>query len=375
MIDTADARVPIDVNEMRDSAILLNGLEHADTPYCLFYDETNNIRRLHLEDGALNVPTLGCWVLGGVGRRDGAPIDLTQLRDRARIQSNAKEVKFHHFGKGDFLTVLGSRKLEVFLDWVIEEGLLIHYLALDPFYWSIVDIIDSSLAEDAGVLVAFAPQLKSDLYAVLRADRRRATELMSRFGYPNIGPDHRSAFMSGLLEHLRDEEDRLEPFAYQMVRGLLQMARDKSLSHLEDEKPRVLIDSFKSFFLERICLLKQASHVFDAEDVVAAKLDEIDLRDGTAPFCNYRFVARSHDEPGVQASDVVVGLIGKFFTWIGDSSPATVAWTRANLSPAQARNRERLARLFEATNTENAALTMIVVSLEDQHKAGHFLEL
>lgn len=80
------------------------------------------------------------------------------------------------------------------------------------------------------------------------------------------------------------------------------------------DEARILIDGFKDFFLERICILKNARHVFDAEDVVSRELAEIRLTDGDAPFCNYRFVDRSHDDPGVQVSDVMVGFLAKFFS-------------------------------------------------------------
>ncbi|MFN3353818.1 MAG: hypothetical protein ACK4Z5_09450, partial [Brevundimonas sp.] len=173
----------IDVNEMRNSSIQAHGLDRADRAYRLYYDETQNIRRLHLESGALNVATPDCWVLGGVGCRDDTPIDLAPLRQRARIQVSAEELKFHLFGQkgGDLLDALGRPKMEIFLDWVIEQDLIVHYLALDPFYWAIVDIIDSALPDDPGMLMMALPQLKSDLFRLLRSDRSRAAALMVRF--------------------------------------------------------------------------------------------------------------------------------------------------------------------------------------------------
>ena len=73
----------IDVNMLRRTAIEAHGLIHADRAYWLYYDETNNIRRLHLQADAFNVPDLNCWVLGGLGRRDSTPIDVAPLRARA----------------------------------------------------------------------------------------------------------------------------------------------------------------------------------------------------------------------------------------------------------------------------------------------------
>ena len=137
---------------------------------------------------------------------------------------------------------------------------------------------------------------------------------------------------------------------------------------------RVLIDGFRDFFLERICILKNAHHVFDAEDVVSGELARMTLTDGDGPFCNYRFVERSHDDPGVQVSDVMVGFLAKFFSWISSVDEDEVRDLKAALSPAQARNRERLIGLLEASYAENAAFTHTVVSLADRQKAAIFLD-
>lgn len=374
-MDQTDAaeREPIDVNAVRLPSILRHGLHRADVAYVLYYDETNNIRRLHLAANAFNVPVLNCWVLGGFGRCDATPIDLAPLRARAFIQPNAGELHFALFGKGDFPTVLGSRKLEVFLDWALEENLLVHYVALDPFYWSVVDVVDSVLA--AGDMSGGLDEtLKSDLSTVLRADRARTAALMARFDYPDLLPENRHAFMSALIEFASDYADHLDHFGYQMLRGLLQTGRHTPLPFIEDGTARVLIDGFTDFFLERICILKNASHIFDAEDVVSGELAAMTLTDHGAPFCNYSFVARSHDDPGVQVSDVLVGLLARFFSWVSESAEADVLDLKTNLSPAQARNQERLVRLLEASYAENAAFTHTIVSLADRRKAALFLD-
>ncbi|MBB1180583.1 hypothetical protein ABE444_09395 [Brevundimonas pondensis] len=363
----------IDVNMLRRTAIKAHGLIHADRAYWLYYDETNNIRRLHLQADAFNVPDLNCWVLGGLGRRDSTPIDVAPLRARAFIQPNAEELHFALFGRGEFPKVLGSRKLETFLDWALKEDLLVHYLALDPFYWSVVDVVDSVLA--AGEMPdGFGETLKSDLCTVLRDDRARTAALMARFDYPDLKPENRHAFMTELIAFAEDHAGLLDHFGYQMLRGLLQMGRHHPLPFIEGGEARVLIDGFRDFFLERICILKNASHIFDAEDVVSGELARMTLTDGDAPFCNYRFVERSHDDPGVQVSDVMVGFLAKFFSWISSVDEHEVRDLKAALSPTQARNRERLIGLLEASYAENAAFTHTVVSLADRQKAAIFLD-
>ncbi len=140
----------IDIDELRDSGIRLHGLTKADGVYTFYHDETNNIRKLHVEAGRLNVAELKVFVLGGVVH-EGAPrpIDIQSLRDAMRIQKSAHEIKLEHVARGNFLDVLCSTKLTTFLRWIADSGLLIHYHDLDPLYWSSADIIDSIVPNSA----------------------------------------------------------------------------------------------------------------------------------------------------------------------------------------------------------------------------------
>jgi hypothetical protein len=45
----------IDVNHIRDPDIALHELTRANECYTIYYDETNNIRRLHVRADGLNV--------------------------------------------------------------------------------------------------------------------------------------------------------------------------------------------------------------------------------------------------------------------------------------------------------------------------------
>ncbi|RWK71727.1 MAG: hypothetical protein EOR45_34805, partial [Mesorhizobium sp.] len=65
----------------------------------------------------------------------------------SRVQPGASEIKLKHVATGEFLDLLNAPRLEVFLSWLLEQGLFVHYSALDPLYWSIVDIVDSMLTE------------------------------------------------------------------------------------------------------------------------------------------------------------------------------------------------------------------------------------
>ena len=58
----------IDVDFVRQSQIALYGLNKLDEVYTIYYDETNNIRRLHVRADGLNVREPKCFVVGGIAR-------------------------------------------------------------------------------------------------------------------------------------------------------------------------------------------------------------------------------------------------------------------------------------------------------------------
>ena len=72
--------------------IELHGLTKADAAYTLYYDETNNARRLHVMPDAFNVKEPACFVLGGVGHL-GEPraLDLPALHQAVQLQPTSSK--------------------------------------------------------------------------------------------------------------------------------------------------------------------------------------------------------------------------------------------------------------------------------------------
>ena len=162
----------IDIDDIRSAHIKMHRLTGMDDAYTFYHDETNNIKKLRIKTGGFNVAEPGVFVLGGVVH-PGTPrdLDIETLRADMRIQKSAKEIKLEHVAKGRFLDVLRSTKLTVFLRWLSENDLRLHYHALDPVYWGIVDILDSILYRLGDPHLAQAHIfLKADLSALLRAN-------------------------------------------------------------------------------------------------------------------------------------------------------------------------------------------------------------
>lgn len=368
-----------EVDDLRDPAIRAFALPNVDRPYRFFCDETNNVRRLHLTGGRLNITRPEIFVLAGIVQRQPAtPIDVAPLHRRLGLQPNVAEIKLKHIGSGSFLELLASDRLRTFLRWLTEEGMLIHYHATDVMYWSIVDIVDSILADanadgDAPQLFEFAPMAKDSLYALLRDDVDRTAEMLGRYRYPNVGADRRAEFMQELLYLLEESDGTLEHFEHYMLKGLLQMGRKAALlPFIEDETPDVLIATFGHFFLHRLALFKVSEHVLDEERVIERFLDDAGLTDGGAPFRNHRF-ADSRIEPGIQLSDVVAGLLGKAFTYANRTPSAVIEHDLAAMPDASRASLTLLARLIDRSTEESPAFAHWILSLKDQHRAAMFL--
>ena len=90
----------IDVNLLRERDIALHGLVKVNEVYTLYYDETNNIRRLHIRPDGLNVKEPECFVVGGIAHtgpvRD---LQFDDLRNALRLQKTVKELKLEHVAK------------------------------------------------------------------------------------------------------------------------------------------------------------------------------------------------------------------------------------------------------------------------------------
>jgi hypothetical protein len=365
-----------DISQVRALMVQLHGLTKADAAYTLYYDETNNARRLHVTPDGFNVRDPACFVLGGVGH-PGPPraLDLAGLHKAVRLQPTAKELKLEHLGSGDFLKLIGSRKVAAYLAWLKDQDLLIHYSVVDPIYWSTVDIIDAVTSDDdMGHMMLVGGSLKDDLYTVLRVDLDHLADLYRRHGYPSIEQSAWPAFAAELLDLLEAREELLAHFNYYMLKGVLQhAARGAPLAYLERETPNTLIDSFVDFFAERIWLLKNARHVLDVEPYIRKRLQALDLHDGDRELANFRF-ADSKAEPGVQVSDPIVGLLGKFLTYAGRSTSDELAHDAEGLTDLQRANLAALDDLLERSAQENPAFMHNVMAASDLNRARSFLE-
>lgn len=129
-------------------------LEPSNLKLNFYYDETNNIRKFYLDknkDSYINSED-NPFILGGIAIEESLleteqfKRSLQELFKRWGIQATQKEVKFKHIAKGDFPTILKSKKVNYLFDFLNDQDIFIHMHLLDVVHWSLIDIIESTTA-------------------------------------------------------------------------------------------------------------------------------------------------------------------------------------------------------------------------------------
>jgi hypothetical protein len=216
-------------------------------------------------------------------------------------------------------------------------------------------------------------QLKADLTALLRANLLETTSLFYRYQYPDLAPENRKPFLNELISMLEQSDDVLPEFNSMMLKGMLQAGRNlPSLDFIEGCTPHLLIRSFTHFYLNRIALFKHSSHILDMEDSIRDDLESMTLLSGGQPVKNFRF-ADSKSEPNIQVSDIVVGLIGKMYSYFAGTTHDAVCAARASLIGTSLKNAELLRDLIDTSHEANIAFLHHVTSKNEIDKMNLFL--
>jgi hypothetical protein len=363
--------ITIDMSEIREMAKLLAPTADFDGLYTFYYDETNNIKKFYVREFDFNSHFTENFVLGGLVHEGPAP-DVQPLINSLKLQRTIKEVKFRHIAKGDFLECLKSQKLNLFLKFVKSNNLYIHYASLNILYWSVIDIVDSAIAnsEVSQMLgLEFANELRNDLYKLSKLEINSIIALFHKFKYPNIKKNSVLFFieeLSNLLEEYID--DREFHFGLESLREILKESRKKeTLPFIMDEEDFILIKDFSQFYLQPIYMFKNSTHIFDNEDTIAKIVKEYKILDGPLQIKNYSFVD-SKTSQLTQLSDVLVGLIGKLFGYINTSSRGTIEADLRSLTSTQGENLDLLLDLINKSHNKNIGFLQTMDSYEEMSK-------
>lgn len=358
-----DLRPIFQVTELRPA------VRDRDLPLWIYYDESNNPRRLLLAEHRFNTPDPRCFVLAGIAHDDRASLPTgADIRKAFCLQPSAKELKFKNVTKGDFEAALSSKHMGTFLDLMLERGLLIHMSALDPIYWSFVDIIDSIMFDPRVGPQEVHEVLKTALHLVAGADLDAFLALLRSYDYPNISPDRDSCFIGDVCAFIEAHAtDGDIPTA--MLRRFM---RDVSnlpgveLPFLHGNDDRVLIESFANHFLHRVYTFSRGHHIFDDEAAVEPRLRQFRLFDADHEI-DYRF-ADSQSEVGIQLADVVCGTFRELFNYLQDHSFGELIRRKASYSRVQLANLAKLKQLIDRSDDVSDGLFHAILPLDIQAK-------
>ncbi len=359
---------------MRSMMIAIHGIRRADDKFAFFYDETNNIRKFTLTTAGTNDGEHKNFVLGGIVlQEDQALPHITPLRKALGMQDNAPEIKFKHVASGDFEAALASRKMTRFLAWLTEHRLAIHYSSINIVYWSIVDIVDSIIANKYFEALSHARrEMKNELYRIACLDKPAFLDLMRRHGYPSILSGKAGVFIADLEAYLNVHSPMEENLPTSILKEMVSKAKGLTeLTLLEEDSTNVLIGSFSSFFTRPILLFENATHVFDREIQVEKTLNA-DFFKQRAQGIDYRF-SDSKIDHGIQLADVTVGLIGRYQDFLEKHSLTELLERKKNWSVTQRETFDLLRGLIDHSNNVSNAFVYRITAMDSEWKNDSFM--
>jgi len=347
-------------------------LKKFDNESChFFYDESNNIRKLWLAENDFNAPVDSDFVLGGVmnfGTTCTANVD--ELKNELCLQKSAKEMKFKHISHSkDFLGCLSEPKVKTFLAWLYQSDLYVHSSNINNLYWAIVDIVDT--IEERGY-IPFNFQMKNELYKVARSHYDDFYQLLVQNNYPNIAAENFKSFYQSIIE-LVDAMAYELPFELEFLRqGLKSASKQSDLVFLQDNPDRTVIDSYFHFYLRPIGVLSSAQHVFDNEYQIQEQFNKYELLYNDKKADNYCFV-NSVDNPFIQVSDCIVGLLGKYYTYINGIDIDGAYKMLNTITSEQEQTLKLLAQIIYKSEKYSKLLLHSTESIEEREIGGYIL--
>lgn len=350
--------------------------------YHFYHDETNNYRRLILnEEGTkFNNDPHKVFVLGGVCYPKERPVSLSieELRSEFNLQPSVKELKFsNHFSKGDFLATMQNKRTLAFLQWLSKSGLYIHYDAVELLYFSLTDIVDTLVylrLEDFGTKQLF---LKNAFYKGVLMGEEEFLRICNRFNYPSVSPSDFPTFISEVWKLIKPCKAE-DPYWGDLVLLFEEaLARKTDLaSFLEDSSPNVFASNFLAFYLQQIIQWPKAFHTFDIEtniqELFSKEMDRNGKIAGHYVRDRFEFVD-SKEEPLVQASDVVAGLMGQLYSYAATTESNEIVQSLAKADKIQKESIDLLSFIWHKTNYKNPGLIAMQLPIDAARKVEAIL--
>ncbi|MFC5404761.1 DUF3800 domain-containing protein [Cohnella soli] len=302
-----------------------------DAKLKFYYDETNNPRKFWIKQNKFNAPVNKNFVLGGVVFDENEFIgDPDDLIAKLKLPKNVIDIKSQLILESTFVDSLKSKELNLILKWIFENGIYIHFINVDNLHIIVNDIlqiiIDKNL--DSEKVRGLELMHGHTLYKLMSSNIDQIRELLAKYDYPKIQKEAVIDFCEDwatLLKHLKSNlpspKDKIEEMSRAVIYDGLwnlfdEMKKDNHFIGLG--KNKYIVKDYSDYYLIKPELFLNSFHTFDNETEVekviyaSADLDSEENR-------NFVF-KKSHEEKFIQISDVVVGVLSRFFKYIEELS-------------------------------------------------------
>ncbi len=346
-----------------------------DEKYHFFYDETNNVRKYSIKNGELSYDKSADFVLGGVVLSS----NLININNKFRLFKeqvdieNDVELKLTRLsmGKKDFLGYLSSAKVTEFLTFLLKENIYVHYAVLDNFFFSLVDIVDSSVF--VHILNVNPNLLKTLLYVYAYKDTSGFLAILWKYGYPNISNKNVEPFCLDLIKWLDTVEgvpERYSNYIYYLRQFLFLTKDTGELVFLQGNPERILIENYVELYTRPIYMFKNSLHTFDSEKSIEKIIESNPVILYGERVGNYKFIKKSEENIFIQLSDVFVGLLGKMLTFLNELDIDYISDVKDKLNKVQSNNLELLSELLLSSFHKNPVFKNFPTNLDIYYKTN-----
>lgn len=358
----------MDVKKITQSIYDLHGVSGvAESNRNFFYDETNNYRKVYLRDGKFNFEGSGDFLLGGISLEKRKEINIERLKKEINLNKNSKEIKFKNIAKGDLLSVLKSRNLNRFLQFLNSEEIIIHFQRVNIFYWSIVDIVDSIVSENPERrFITNIYLIKDCLYRCLLKNKSKFIEIMDQHSYPDVSSDDVSVFYKSLIELISPHKSKYGYVGTLLIEILDIGAVASEAIFIQGEEKQILLKDFSPFYRQRVILFPNSKHFFDREDKIKKEMEKVAIKHNGNDLDNFSFV-ESHEYTSIQLSDALIGYLSKLYNFCKDKPKGSLADIKRKLNKIQLKNIKETKSLIDRAHSHNILLIEQVIPITDKN--------
>lgn len=363
-----------DYSDIIEEHIQNNHLKDTKHPYIFIHDETENKRKFWLKNGKFNDDGHKNFVLGGIvydeEQFDG---NTDCLFASLRLPPSLTDLKAKNILKSQEIKVwLKEKNLTTFLRWLYEKEVYVHYWNVDTLFLVAIQIAEVITEEDE------PRELYNDiLYRTIKKDTTRVAELLHRYVFPNVKDERLEAFWGELLqlfEELNKDIPPIQELIHNPVREKLLEAKHMKKRLESDHDDYIIIKDFSAYYKLPFLIFSESFHVFDEEMVIKKELQDHPLERNYKEIQNYKFENSKFDRR-IQVSDVVVGCLGKFFTFLKNTEGNDLMPFLISLDDNQKLNLALLCEILRKSFMRNPAFTSTISSFTEKINLESLMEI